>query len=117
MCWPKKSAARSTPTTLLTGSHSTVRSRVRNCKERFANKAAIAQYKKEKTDLEGHSIFNCHNENSKRVILEVIESFQEGEEERMIVDNERHRLFMCAVRDKSEELIGYYERFKPPKTQ
>ena len=84
---------------------------------RFANKAAIAQYKKEKTDLEGHSIFNCHNENSKRVILEVFESFQVGEEERMIVDNERHRLFMCAVRDKTGELIGYYERFKPPKTQ
>ncbi len=37
-----------------------------------------------------------------------------GEDERMITDNEKYRIYMRAVRDEQGELIGYYERDEPP---
>ena len=81
---------------------------------RRMNRVAIAHYK-EGESLIGRSIFDCHNERSCRVIREVFAAMQDGEEERPIADNRRHRIFMRAVRDRAGCLIGYYERYEPPR--
>jgi hypothetical protein len=79
------------------------------------NKAAVDRYKGRPAEI-GRSIFDCHNANSKRIILDVFECLMKGEVEKMIADDETMRVFMRAVRDKQGNLIGYYERFAPPAT-
>ena len=39
---------------------------------------------------------------------------REGLDERLITDNEKHRIYMRAVRDGDGNVIGYYERYEPP---
>ncbi len=80
---------------------------------RYMNKPALERYKGKPAEV-GRSVFDCHNENSKRIILEVFERLKQGEDERIIADNDSNRIFMRAVRDKEGNLIGYYERFEPP---
>jgi DUF438 domain-containing protein len=80
---------------------------------RHMNKAALDRYKGRPAQV-GRSIFDCHNENSNRVILDVFECLRRGEDEKVITDNEHQRVFMRAVRDGAGNLIGYYERFEPP---
>lgn len=65
-------------------------------------------------DIIGKSIFHCHNEQSCRIIRDVFGKLKSGLEEVLIVDNERHRVYMRAVRDKDGTLIGYFERYDPP---
>ena len=84
----------------------------------YGNNAAVAFYpfkKKDLSEIVGKSIFDSHKEKSNQIILEVFESMQNGEEERLVLDNAEMRLYMRAVRDKSGVLLGYYERFEPPK--
>ena len=45
-------------------------------------------------------------------MLEVLAALQAGEEERLILDDERKRIYMRAVRDEAGEVIGYYERYE-----
>ncbi len=33
----------------------------------------------------------------------------------MITDDEKHRIYMRAVRNEQGELLGYYERYEPPR--
>ena len=80
---------------------------------RYMNKAAVERYKGRPAKV-GTSIFACHKEESKQIILNVVEAFKEGEDEKMIFNSDDHRTFMRAVRDKDGNLIGYYERFEPP---
>ena len=40
---------------------------------------------------------------------------QQGLEERLITDSEKYRIYMLAVRDENGQLIGYYERYEPPR--
>lgn len=35
-------------------------------------------------------------------------------EERLTTDNEKHRIYMRAVRDADGQVLGYYERYEPP---
>lgn len=79
----------------------------------FMNKAAVAHYEKGEALL-GTSIFDCHNENSNKIIREIFEEMKKGLDERMITDDEKHRVYMRAVRDETGALIGYYERYEPP---
>lgn len=79
----------------------------------YMNKAAVERYKGKPARV-GVSIFACHKEESKQIILDVVEAFQKGEDENMTLNNEHHRTFMRAVRDKDGNLVGYYERFEPP---
>ena len=81
---------------------------------RYLNRSALAHYEQGPA-LIGTSIFDCHNAESNAVIREVFAAMQAGEEERLITDNEKHRIYMRAVRDENGELIGYYERYEPPK--
>ncbi|MGB2987713.1 MAG: PAS domain-containing protein [Phycisphaerae bacterium] len=80
---------------------------------RYMNKTAIAHYE-EGPALLGRSVFDCHNADSRRQILEIVDAIQAGEEERLITDNEEHRIFMRAVRATDGRLLGYYERYEPP---
>ena len=80
---------------------------------RYMNKAAIHHYE-EGADLIGRSVFDCHNERSCRLMKDIFAAFQAGEEERLITDNDRHRVYMRAVRDTNGQLRGYYERYEPP---
>ena len=65
-------------------------------------------------DAVGKSIFACHNEDSCRIIKDAYAQLEEGAREVMIIDTERHRVYMRAVRDESGVLAGYYERYDLP---
>jgi DUF438 domain-containing protein len=81
---------------------------------RYMNKAAAEHYS-EGYDLVGRSLFDCHNEKSGEIMVDCLAAFQAGtEEERRITDNEKHRIYMRAVRDGNGTVIGYYERYEPP---
>lgn len=81
---------------------------------RYMNKAAIAYYS-EGERLLGRSLLDCHNEQSQQVIIETLAAMQTGLEERLITDNEKHRIYMRAVRGADGQVLGYYERYEPPR--
>ncbi|MBN2565371.1 MAG: PAS domain-containing protein [Candidatus Eisenbacteria bacterium] len=80
---------------------------------RYMNRAAIEHYD-EGEALIGRSLMDCHNERSQRTIVETLAAFEAGEDERLITDNEKHRIYMRAVRDSSGAVVGYYEGYAPP---
>jgi nitrogen fixation/metabolism regulation signal transduction histidine kinase len=81
---------------------------------RYMNRAAIAHYK-EGESLIGRSLLDCHNEVSQRMMIDILAAMQsEGLEEQLITDNEKHRIYMRAVRDSAGGVLGYYERYEPP---
>ncbi|HDL17649.1 MAG TPA: PAS domain-containing protein [Bacteroidetes bacterium] len=81
---------------------------------RYMNKAAIEHYD-EGENLLGRSLLDCHNEASQKMIHEIYTEMQQGLEERLITDSEKYRIYMLAVRDENGQLIGYYERYEPPR--
>ena len=80
---------------------------------RYMNGAAIAYYD-EGASLLGTSLLDCHNEQSNRVIVDTLADMQGGLQERLITDNEKHRIYMRSVRDTDGKVLGYYERYEPP---
>ena len=80
---------------------------------RYMNSAAVEHYDDGQALL-GRSLMDCHNEVSQRQMIEILAAMQQGETERLITDNEKHRIFMRAVRDADGRLLGYYERYEPP---
>ncbi|NIA20255.1 MAG: PAS domain-containing protein [Xanthomonadaceae bacterium] len=80
---------------------------------RYMNKTARNHFK-DGANLLNRSLLDCHNEHSRKIIIENLEAFQNGEEERLIHNSEKKRLFMRAVRDGDGQVIGYYERYEPP---
>jgi PAS domain-containing protein len=83
---------------------------------RYMNKAAIARYD-EGEALIGRSLLECHNEESQAVMVEILAEMEHGLQERLITDNEKYRIFMRAVRDDDGRLLGYFERYEPPRIQ
>ena len=82
---------------------------------RYMNKAAVAHYAEEGEDLVGRSLLDCHNERSQQMMVEILAEMHEGLDERLITDNEKHRIFMRVVRDTNGQVLGYYERYEPPR--
>ncbi|MBD3336433.1 MAG: PAS domain-containing protein [Candidatus Eisenbacteria bacterium] len=80
---------------------------------RYMNAAARRHYS-EGEKLLGRSLLDCHNQESGRLIREILAAMRAGEEERLITDNEKHRIYMRAVREDDGTLLGYYERYEPP---
>ncbi len=78
---------------------------------RYLNKVALERHGEK---LEGTSVFDCHNEKSNEMIREIFAKMADGLEEELITDNEKHRIYMRAVRDEKGTLIGYYERYERP---
>jgi PAS domain S-box-containing protein len=81
---------------------------------RYVSRTAESHYGMAKRDLMGKSIFDCHNPESCRVIREIFTALEQGEEERLITDNARHRIWMRAVRGPDGSLLGYFERYERP---
>ena len=80
---------------------------------RYMNRAAVAFYTGGET-LIGQSLLECHNEQSRQMMIDILAAMQAGQlEEQLITDNEEHRIFMRAVRDSGGRLLGYYERYEP----
>ncbi len=86
---------------------------------RYMNRFAVEQYAKDGGEaLIGRSIFACHNERSCTLIREAWARLVAGEEEVLVSENEKRRLYIRGVRDSEGRLLGYYERFErfaPPK--
>jgi len=84
---------------------------------RYMNRAAVACY--EAGDcLIGRSLLDCHNERSQAMMIDILAAMQkEGLEEQLITDNEKQRIFMRAVRDAQGRVLGYYERYEPPRVR
>jgi DUF438 domain-containing protein len=83
---------------------------------RYMNAQARQHYAKW-GDVLGKSIFDCHNANSCEMIRDCFARLQNGEEEVLFTDNQKHRVYMRGVRDTKGKLIGYYERYEPPLIQ
>ncbi len=81
---------------------------------RYMNRVAEERHGEK---LIGTSIFDCHNAQSNQTIRKICAEMQDGLEEKLITDDETHRIYMRAVRDERGELLGYYERYEPPRSK
>ncbi len=77
------------------------------------NTVAIGHYE-EGEDLLQSNLLKCHNEESQEMMIDILSEMKNGLDEKLIIDNEKHRIFMRAVRDGKDNLIGYFERYEPP---
>jgi DUF438 domain-containing protein len=78
---------------------------------RYLNQAAVEHYTGGESLL-GTNLLDCHNEHSQQIMIEVLAAMQEGEEERLISEDEEERIYMRAVRGQDGLLLGYYERYE-----
>lgn len=83
---------------------------------RYMNAAAKRHYERGE-GLLGTSLLDCHDEEACRTIREVAAALEAGEDERLITDDERWRIWMRAVRAPDGRLLGYYERYEPPRRE
>jgi PAS domain-containing protein len=84
---------------------------------RYMNKAAMAYYE-EGAALLGRSLLDCHNDLSQQTMIDILAAMQaDGLEEQLITDNEKHRIYMRAVRGGDGQVLGYYERYEPPRVK
>lgn len=81
----------------------------------YMNPAAKKNYQKwggEK--LVGKNLLDCHNEHSRKKIEEVVAWFQKSQDHNIIFtfhnEKENKDVYMVALRDEKNELIGYYEK-------
>jgi DUF438 domain-containing protein len=81
---------------------------------RYMNKAAIAHYEQGES-LVGRSLLDCHNERSQQMMIEILAEMHGGLDERLITDDDENCIYMRAVRDTDGQVLGYYERYEPPR--
>ena len=79
----------------------------------YMNEAAISYYEDGENLLQSN-LLECHNEESQKMMIEILAEMQNGLEEKMITDNEKYLIFMRSVRNDNGELLGYFERYEPP---
>lgn len=78
---------------------------------RYMNPAGVAKYGE---GLVGTNVMACHNEQSQAQMLEIWEAMKQGEQQRLIAQDETRRVYMRAVRDQGGRLLGYYEWYTGP---
>lgn len=81
----------------------------------YMNKAAIGRYgKRGGAELIGKSLLNCHNEKSNEIIKKVVEWFGKSKDNNIVYtyynEKENKDVYMVALRDNKDNLIGYYEK-------
>ncbi len=83
----------------------------------YMNPTAIKRYEKRGGEkLIGQSIFDCHNEHSKEIILSVFEKFLSEPDLNKVYTytknwgGEDSDVYIVALRDDTCNLIGYYEK-------
>ena len=82
---------------------------------RYLNKEARHHYYNVRgyAPLEGKSIFECHNEKSKEMLIAAVEKLKNhGNEIYLGVSVYNERKYINPVRNEKGELIGYFERFE-----
>ncbi len=79
----------------------------------YLNKAAAEHYD-DGYKLLGKSLLDCHNPESRQVMKDILAQMEAGLDEKLITDNDKHRIYMRSVRDESGKLLGYFERYEPP---
>ena len=86
---------------------------------RYMNRPGIAHYgKRGGAALIGTNVLDCHNAGSRAQMLDIFDRMQrDGLDEELITDSERWRIYMRAVRDSDGALLGYYERYEPPRSR
>lgn len=77
----------------------------------YMNSAARLRYR---IDITGKSIKACHNEESNEKIDRVVDWFKKSKANNRVYtsrnDKENKDVYMIALRDGEDELIGYYEK-------
>lgn len=77
----------------------------------YMNPAAVERYHK---DLTGRSLKDCHNAKSNELIEKVLAWFGENPANNIMYtyysEKENKDVYMVALRDAEERLIGYYEK-------
>ncbi len=81
---------------------------------RYVNKAAEKFYPNG-DQLLGRSLLDCHNQQSRQRMVEILQKMEQGLDEELITDNGKRRIYMRAVRNTDGTLLGYFERFEPPR--
>lgn len=81
----------------------------------YINPAAVKNYEKFGGErILGQSIFDCHNEKSCEMISKVVEWFKKDKNNNIVYTFKNVKLnkdvYMVALRDEDENLIGYYEK-------
>lgn len=81
----------------------------------YMNPSAVTRYAKRGGEkLIGQSLLNCHNKKSGEIINKVISWFNESTENNIIYtfynEKENKDVYMVALRDENDSLIGYYEK-------
>ena len=81
----------------------------------YMNNAACEKYHKRGGSLLlGKNLFDCHNSNSKEMIIKIIDWFKlKTSNNRIYISHnakENKDVYMIALRDEQGELIGYYEK-------
>ena len=79
----------------------------------YMNQAATEFYTGGES-LIGRSLLECHNEESQKTMIEILAAMHQGEDERIITNNEEEKIYMRVVRDADGQVVGYYERYEPP---
>ena len=79
----------------------------------YMNKAAISYYEEGEKLLQSN-LLECHNEESQKMMIEILVELQNGLDEKLITDNEKYRIFMRSVRNNNGKLLGYFERYELP---
>lgn len=82
---------------------------------RYLNKTARYHYYEVRGygELVGKSIFDCHNEKSREMIISAVEKLKNhGNEIFLGVSVRNERFYLNPVRDENGELIGYFERYE-----
>lgn len=81
----------------------------------YMNPAAISRYSKSGgAQLIGQSLLDCHNAKSGEIINQVISWFEKSKDNNIIYtfhnEKENKDVYMVALRDDNDTLIGYYEK-------
>ncbi len=64
-------------------------------------------------DILNQSLWDCHDEASKKAILAYFQRLEAGEDEICYLDEPERRVYIRSVRDDKGELAGYYEIIEP----
>lgn len=89
----------------------------------YMNPSAIKRYGKQGGEkLMGQSLLNCHGKESGKKIEQVVSWFSGSRDHNMVYtfhnEKENKDVYMVALRDEEEKLIGYYEKheYRDPET-
>ena len=81
----------------------------------YMNPVAVKRYEKwGGANLLGKSLLNCHNEESRRKINQVVDYFKTSIDHNIVYtfynEKENNDVYMVALRNDAGELIAYYEK-------